>query len=219
MATPVQDNEIFATSWTSQTRVLNGVVAGNFLGASFTSGDISITVTIADNVGGTWSTISGVDPFTDTPNGLRGYIWSSANHPGGNTTITWTPSGTISGFVGCIEYSGLATVSPLQSADGESNTGTTDHLTQSLTRPEGGAIYSVVQATATTTWTAGSSPFTFTSLGTGGSARAFHQSAEPGSGNGSAQATSNANRTAIILAAAFKDAAGPPATRRVFVVS
>lgn len=203
MATRVQDAEIFATNFTTQTRTLNGVGAGNLIAASAVYGVATITFTISDNNSGSYSTPSPVNPFTQSSPALRGYIWYAANHASGNTTITWTPSASVSGLVGCVEYSGLATSSPVEDADGAYNANTTSHATPTLTRTKGGAIYAATQSSSNATWTAGTN---FTDLGTGGSARGFHESAEVGSGDRTASATSAANEDAIIIAVAFKNA-------------
>ena len=179
------------------------MAAGNLLAASAVYGSTTITFTISDNAGGTWNTIVGLDPFTNAAPALRGYIWHADNHPGGTVTITWTPSASVTGFVGCVEYAGLATTAPVEDSDAAFNAATTSHATPLLTRASGGAIYSAMQASATATWTAGTD---FTNLGTGGSTRAMHESAELAAGNHVASATTAANADAIILGVAFKDA-------------
>lgn len=203
MATRVQDAEIFATNYTTQTRTLTSVGSGNLLAACVVGGTATITHTIADNNGGSWNGAANVSPFTQSSPALRGYIWYAANHASGTTIITWTPSASATGLVGCVEYSGCDTSAPLEDSDGAYNASTTSHATPTLTRASAGAIYAVTQSSSNATWTAGTD---FTDLGTGGSARAFHESAEVAAGNRTASATSAASEDAIIIAAAFKNA-------------
>lgn len=213
----VQDAEIFATNYSTQTRTLNGVVAGNTLIACVVGGTATITHTISDNQGGTWNTISPLDPFTNASPALRGYIWYSANHPGGNVTITWTPSASATGLCACAEYSGTDTSTPIGDADGAYNAGTTSHATPTLTRTRAGALHAITQSSSNATWTAGTD---FTDLGTGGSARAFHEgTGSLAAGNRTASATSAANEDAIILGVAIQEPAGGAPPRRVFVIS
>jgi len=213
MATRVQDSEIFATNYSTQTRVLTGVASGSLLIASAVYGVTSVTHTIADNAGGTWSTIAGLDPFSNASPSLRGYIWYAKNHPGGNVTITWTPSGSVTGFVGCVEYGGCDLVNPIEDSDAAFNASTTSHATPTLTRALGGAIYAVMQASATATWSAGTD---FVSLGAGGSARAIHESAELAAGDHIASASTAASASANILGVSIRDAVA--AARRMILI-
>ncbi len=96
--------------------------AGNFLIVAGSAARPAGTLSISDTLGNSYSTAFG--PVTDTTQDVAIYIWYVPICKGGANTVTITPSGTAALEIHVSEWSGIATVSPVDQTASATGTGT-----------------------------------------------------------------------------------------------
>lgn len=118
---------VSASSATSLTIVINGVVAGNALVAygSIFDGNNTWTISSIADAGNTWATLEAAAQFNATQRS-RASLAYAVNVTGGARTITWTLAGTSGAggrfyVLGVSEFSGVASASPLDDSATNAN--------------------------------------------------------------------------------------------------
>ena len=89
--------------------------AGNFLIVTGSAARPASTLSIVDTLGNSYLTAFG--PVTDTAQDVTIYIWYVPICKGGANTVTITPSGTAALEIHVSEWSGLATIAPVDQTD------------------------------------------------------------------------------------------------------
>jgi hypothetical protein len=111
----------FAAAVTARTFAFPAnVTAGNLIVAGIITFNSSITVTVTDSLGNTYTQAGSYAVSTTT----RASIWYSANILGGANTVTITPSASAFVTAGVVEYSG-ATTTPIDGTTTNTGTSTT----------------------------------------------------------------------------------------------
>lgn len=200
----VQSPAALDTSGASASFAAITATAGNLLVVGVRLGG-NVTVTISDDKGNSWALVDGQQNNSD---GDSIYIYQAQNNAGGSTTVTITPSSSVSIRGSLFELSGLHVTSPVDQHSHQEQTGTNPSSSSITSTAKGMWIGFLSVDTGFSALSAGTLGSATATLPAGGvsSKHAMEYHNESGTLTGSAAFNNNLSNNNWIGVVNFRDA-------------